>query len=167
MSESVLVWDGLAPARSRRTECRDRSDNCTKIFRFGGERLRDGGGDGIKLTGVVGFHIDSVKVIGRGGNWTAVNFIGSRDGLVERSYLENTTPGSGTGVQAKSGSADIVIRANRFVNANERSIQIGGGGAAELFRPQPPGNVHAARKNRAKRTSTRETAAQKRFAGGR
>lgn len=107
--------------------------------------LRDGGGDGIKLTGVVGFHIDQVKVVGWGGNWTAVNFIGSQNGVVERSYFENTTPGSGAGVQAKSGSADIVIRANRFVNANERSIQIGGGGSVELFRPQPPGNVHAAR----------------------
>lgn len=106
--------------------------------------LRNGGGDGIKLTGVVEFHIDQVKVVGWGGSWTAVNFIGSQNGVVERSYFENTTPGSGTGVQAKSGSADIIIRANRFVNANERSIQIGGSGGGEFFRPQPPGNVHAA-----------------------
>jgi hypothetical protein len=107
--------------------------------------LRDGGGDGIKLTGVFGFHIDQVKVVGWGGDWTAVNFIGSHDGVVERSYFENLAAGSGAGVQAKAGSADIVIRANRFVNANERSIQIGGSGQVEFFRPQPAGNVHAAR----------------------
>jgi hypothetical protein len=106
--------------------------------------LRDGGGDGIKLAGVEGFHVDQVKVIGWGGEWTAVNMVGSHGGLVERSYFENLQPGSGTGVQAKAGAADIVIRANRFVNANERSIQIGGGGALDVFRPQPPGEVHAA-----------------------
>ncbi len=106
--------------------------------------LRDGGGDGIKFAGVDGFHIDRVKVVGWGGSWTAVDFVGAHDGLVERSYFENTMPGSGVGVQAKSGSTDIVIRANRLVNANERSIQIGGAGGGEFFRPQPPGNVHAA-----------------------
>ncbi len=105
-------------------------------------RLENGGGDGIKLTRVVGFHIDRVQVIGWGGSWTGVNFLGSQQGVVERSYIENTSPGSGTGIQAKAGAADIVIRANRFVNANERSVQIGGSGG---HTPAFLGDVQAAR----------------------
>lgn len=37
----------------------------------------------------------------------------------------------------------MTVRANRFVNANERSIQIGGSTGFSLFRPQPPGDVEA------------------------
>lgn len=106
-------------------------------------RLENGSGDGIKLTGVNGFYVDNAYVFGWGGNQSAVNMIGSQNGVVERSYFENLSPANGTGVQTKGGAANIVIRANRFVNANERSIQIGGSTELSLFRPQPPGNVEA------------------------
>ena len=105
--------------------------------------IRNGTGDGIKLTGVENFHVDQVQVIGWSAFGTAVNMIGSHFGLVERSYFENALPGGGTGVQAKGGSSNIVIRANRLINANERSIQIGGATSLSLFRPQPPGDVEA------------------------
>ncbi len=107
--------------------------------------IRNGGGDGIKLTGVDNFHVDRVQVIGWSGFGNAVNLLGSHFGIVERSYFENSTPASGTGVQTKGGSTDIAIRGNRFWNANERSIQIGGATSSSAFRPQPPGDVEAAR----------------------
>ena len=42
-----------------------------------------------------------------------------------------------------SSSSNIVICANRLINANEVSIQIGGATSLLLFRPQPPGDVEA------------------------
>jgi hypothetical protein len=105
--------------------------------------VRDSGSVGIKLTGVERFHVDRCQVINWGANWVAIDVIGSHAGLIERSYMQNGTTGSGNGIQVKGGASDIVIRANRLVNANERGIQIGGSTTLSLFRPQPPGTVEA------------------------
>jgi hypothetical protein len=105
--------------------------------------LKNGGGQGVKFAGVDGFHIDRLQAIGWGGNGSAVDLVGVHNGLVERSYFESTNPAAGTGVQAKGGSTNVTVRANRFVNANERSIQIGGSTSLRRFRPQPPGAVEA------------------------
>ena len=108
-----------------------------------GVTVQNTGGEAIKIVGVDGFHVDRVKVINWGAGDTAIYMLGSQNGLVERSDLENTTPGSGDGILAKGGSANIIIRANRLVNANERAIEIGGTTGLVDFRPQPPGDVEA------------------------
>ena len=103
----------------------------------------NGSGNGIKLAGVDNFYVGRINMVGWGGGDSAVDLVGSHHGLVECSYFQNSSPGSGTGFQAKGGSADVIVRANRFVTANERAIQIGGSTDLDVFRPQPPGNVEA------------------------
>jgi hypothetical protein len=108
--------------------------------------LRNGGAaasEAIKVVGTIGFHLDRVQIVGYGASGTGIYIVGSQNGLVERSYVESTTPGSGDGILAKGGSANVIIRANRLVNANERAIELGGDTANATFRPQPPGNVEA------------------------
>lgn len=105
--------------------------------------INNSGDSGIKLTGVDSFHVDQVRVFNWAPTGVGINMIGSHNGLVERSYLENNTAGSGAGIQTKAGSADVIIRGNRLINANERAIQIGGASALSIFRPQPPGDVEA------------------------
>lgn len=104
-----------------------------------------GGGneDGIKLSGVYGFHFDLLQVINWGDGGSAVDVGGSHHGLIENSFFQNDATSAGSGVRPKGGSSDITIRANRFVNANERAIQFGGVTGLQFFRPQPPGNVEA------------------------
>ena len=50
---------------------------------------------------------------------------------------------AGSGIQAKGGTSDIVIRANRFESAGGRALNLGGSTGLEFFRPQPPGTVEA------------------------
>ncbi len=112
-------------------------------IRLLGLTLRKGGGNAIKMAGVDNFLIDRAQIVGWAPSDTAIDLVGAHNGLIQRSYLENTNPGSGTGIQTKGGSANVVIRANRLVNANERAIQIGGETGLQFFRPQPPGTVEA------------------------
>ena len=105
--------------------------------------IRNSTGHGIKFAGVDDFHIDRVRINGWGGNAVGVNLLGAHNGTVERSVFHNTSFGAGAGIQTKGGSNNVVLRANRLINANERSIQIGGSTVLNLFRPQPPGDVEA------------------------
>lgn len=105
--------------------------------------INNSGDSGIKLTGVDNFHVDQVRVFNWAPTGVAINMIGSHNGLVERSYMENNSAGSGAGIQTKAGAANVIIRGNRLVNANERAIQIGGGSVLSIFRPLPPGDVEA------------------------
>jgi hypothetical protein len=107
--------------------------------------LRDMQDKGILLAGVDGFHIDRISILGWGGSAAAISMAGAHNGIIERSLFDNVSPGVGVGVQTKGGSSNVTIRANRFVDANERSIQIGGATALPQHRPQPPTGVEASK----------------------
>jgi len=104
-----------------------------------------GGGnqDGIKLSGVTGFHVNQVQVIDWGNGGNAVDMVGSSNGLIENSFFQNNSTGAGAGVRPKGGSSNITIRANRFVSAGARAVQFGGSTGLQFFRPQPPGTIEA------------------------
>ena len=100
-----------------------------------------GNNDGIKMSGVDNFYIDRCRVVTWGGS--AIDMVGCHYGLIENSYFEDPIGEGSTGVRAKGGAANIIIRANRLVDASDRAIAIGGSTGLVYFRPQPPGTVEA------------------------
>ena len=100
-----------------------------------------GNHDGIKVSGLYGFHFDRVRVETWGGS--AIDMVGCHDGLIENSYFADPSNNGSTGVRSKGGTSDVVIRANRLVGASTRAITIGGSTGLQYFRPQPPGTVEA------------------------
>ena len=105
--------------------------------------VRNGGGHGIKLTGVDRFLIDGVTLLDWGNGFAAFNLLGAHDGVVQNSLIQRTNTSGGFGIKVEAGSANVTIRANRFVESGERAIQFGGGVTSNVFRPQPPGDVAA------------------------
>ena len=102
--------------------------------------VRDCGGrgnhDGIKLSGVDDFRLEgcTVERWGRGGS--AVDMVGCHRGTIERCvFRDQESDPAASGVQAKGGSADIVVRRCRFEHAGQRAVNIGGSTGHAFFRP--------------------------------
>ena len=94
-----------------------------------------GNHDGIKLSGVTGFHVDSVRVTNWGSGGSAVDMVGSHRGLIENSFFSHDAiSATGSGVRPKGGSKDVTIRANRFEMSDGRAIQTGGSTGSQFFR---------------------------------
>lgn len=105
-------------------------------------RVRDvgptGNRDGIKLSGVKNFRVESCVVERWGTGGSAIDMVGCHQGLIVSNvfrHLPGTAAESGSGVQAKGGSRDIVIRRNRFEHAGSRAVNLGGSTGREFFRP--------------------------------
>lgn len=96
-----------------------------------------GNRDGIKLSGVDNFHIDRVQVINWGTGGSAIDPVGSHNGLIENSRFVHDTS-TASGVRPKGGSSNIDIRANYFQMNGGRAIQFGGSTDPAFFR-FPPG----------------------------
>jgi hypothetical protein len=94
-----------------------------------------GNRDGLKLSGVAGFRVLRCTVLrwGRGGS--AVDLVGCRDGTIEGCTFRHDEGSEGTGVQAKGGSRDVVVRGCRFEHAGDRGVNVGGSTGLEWFRP--------------------------------
>ena len=94
--------------------------------------------DGIKLSGVDDFRLEgcTIERWGRGGS--AIDMVGCHRGLIEACTIRDLETGAASsGVQAKGGSSDIVIRGSRFEHAGERAVNLGGSTGLEYFRPRP------------------------------
>ncbi|WP_145249535.1 right-handed parallel beta-helix repeat-containing protein [Aeoliella mucimassa] len=98
--------------------------------------MQQGGNfDGIKLSGVTGFMIDRVLVENWGSGGSAIDPVGSHNGVIQNSIFRHAS-GASSGVRPKGGSKNIAIYANRFeMGAGEgRAIQAGGSTGPEYFR---------------------------------
>ncbi len=96
-----------------------------------------GNRDGIKMSGVTGFHIDGVRILNWGDGGSAFDFVGVHNGLVENSLARHASiSDGGNGLRAKGGSKNVTFRANRveLPNGNGRALQAGGQTDAEYFR---------------------------------
>jgi hypothetical protein len=107
-----------------------------------GLRVRDvgpeGNRDGIKLSGVVGFRVEGCTVERWGTGGSAVDLVGCHEGVIASNLFRHTpatAAANGTGVQAKGGTRDVVIRRNRFEYAGSRAVNLGGSTGLEFFRP--------------------------------
>jgi Right handed beta helix region len=103
-----------------------------------------GNHDGVKLSGVVGFAIESCTIErwGRGGS--AIDMVGCRNGTIEHCTIrdpisDRASDMASNGIQTKGGSRDIVIRGCRLDHAGQRAINIGGSTGLQYFRPKPEG----------------------------
>ena len=102
---------------------------------------------GLKMAGVDGFTIDNCRFNGFSNMSGALGIdgVGVHQGTVTHSVFDTTGAqvggGGGYGIQFKGASADITIRANRFVDTyrtGQRGINNGGSTGVPYFRPQPP-----------------------------
>jgi hypothetical protein len=99
-----------------------------------------GNQDGIKLSGVDDVTVKNSTVQNWGdGGGSGVDMVGCHRALLLNNKIISDQTSSGNGIQAKGGSSEVTIRGNRFTNAGERAVQLGGNTELRYFRPQPPG----------------------------
>jgi hypothetical protein len=97
-----------------------------------------GNQDCLKLSGIDDYFVlDShFERCGGGASGSAIDHVGCHAGvLVGNLIVGDTGDPGGSGVQCKGGSFDIEIRGNRFVDAGERGVNMGGSTDFEFFRP--------------------------------
>jgi hypothetical protein len=100
--------------------------------------------DGIKLSGVVDLTIErcTVRRWGRGGS--AIDLVGCHRATIERcTFEDDARDPAASGVQAKGGSSDVVIRRSRFIHAGQRAVNAGGSTGKPYFRPALTGQDDA------------------------
>ena len=98
----------------------------------------EGNHDGIKLSGLWDFRVIDCTIERwgtRGGS--AIDMVGCHRGLIESNSIRHNVPEppNCSGVQAKGGSSEIVVRRNRFEHAGGRAVNIGGSTGLKFFRP--------------------------------
>jgi hypothetical protein len=100
-----------------------------------------GNRDGIKLSGLDAFLVVNCRVERWGNSGSAIDMVGCHEGMVEGCVFEHdpATAPQANGVQAKGGSARIIIRRCRFKGTGGRGVNLGGNTGAEYFRPAKAG----------------------------
>jgi hypothetical protein len=99
----------------------------------------DGNRDGIKLSGLDDFRVEDCTIERWGSGGSGIDMVGCHDGEVTGCIFRQRSDTAGSGVQAKGGSKDIVIRRCRFENAGGRAVNIGGSTGLPYFRPKVNG----------------------------
>ena len=100
--------------------------------------IHDIGGSGnqdcLKLSGVNDFVVrdSEFKRCGGGSSGSGIDLVGCHRGVIAACYFEDM---SGNAIQGKGASEDIDIRWNRFKNAGQRAVNIGGSTGFQYFRP--------------------------------
>ncbi len=92
----------------------------------------DGNRDGLKLSGVDHFRVEDCFITRPGNGGSAIDMVGCHDGVFVNNHIVDC---GSTGIQAKGGSARILIYSNRFENAGGRAVNMGGSTGMQFFRP--------------------------------
>ncbi|TWT99857.1 hypothetical protein Pla108_08000 [Botrimarina colliarenosi] len=96
-----------------------------------------GNNDGVKLSGVTGFLLDRVKVFNWGASGSAIDPVGSHNGVIQNSHFRSVTlTDNGSGVRPKGGRKNISVRSSLFElpAGAGRALQAGGSTGSEFFR---------------------------------
>lgn len=96
--------------------------------------------DGIKLSGVVDFRVEGCLVERWGDRGSGIDMVGCRRGEIVGCTFRHSDQKGDHGVQAKGGSAEILIRRCRFEHAGQRAVNLGGSTGLAFFRPEPDGH---------------------------
>jgi hypothetical protein len=108
-----------------------------------------GNRDGIKLSGLDDFVVEKCVVERWGDGGSGIDMVGCHRGRIVGCMFRQ---GGADGVQAKGGSADILITGCWFEDYGERGVNIGGSTGLEFFRPPissfPPQTKYEARRIR-------------------
>lgn len=132
-----LVIDGASGNGVNTDDGGDVSDpSATHHVRFSGLEIRNIGSGGnqdcLKLSGINSFEVVDSWFTRCGGGGSGIDMVGAHDGYIGANGFSEM---GSNAVQAKGGSTDIVIHANRFTNAGQRAINMGGSTGLEFFRP--------------------------------
>lgn len=100
------------------------------IERIRVSELPQGNHDGIKLSGVQDFRVESCSVERWGGS--AIDMVGCHRGVIQNCTFRS---GGDNGVQAKGGSTSISIIRCRFEEPGQRGVNLGGSTGRPYFRP--------------------------------
>jgi hypothetical protein len=90
-----------------------------------------GNNDGLKLSGLRDYWILDCAFANVSAG-SGIDHVGCHRGVIARNTFTNT---GANAVQCKGGSTDIEIVRNRFENAGERGVNIGGSTGDQYFRP--------------------------------
>jgi hypothetical protein len=95
-----------------------------------------GNQDCLKLSGLNDYWVldSEFANCGGGSSGSAIDHVGCHAGLIHGNHFHDLVE-AGNAVQCKGGAADIEIRANRFENAGERGVNMGGSTDFDFFRP--------------------------------
>jgi hypothetical protein len=74
-----------------------------------------------------------------GSGGSAIDMVGCHRGIIDGCTFRHQGESAGNGVQAKGGSARVVIRDSFFDNTGSRAVNIGGSTGLQYFRPEPRG----------------------------
>lgn len=95
-----------------------------------------GNHDCIKLSGVRDFRVENCQIERWGtGGGSGIDMVGCHDGVIASNLFRHTDSIGSTGVQAKGGTSQVIVRGNRFENAGGRAVNIGGSTGLQFFRP--------------------------------
>lgn len=92
--------------------------------------LPRGNHDGIKLSGVDDFRVEDCSVERWGGS--GIDMVGCHRGVIDRCLFRE---GGDNGVQMKGGTSDARVVRSRFIDAGQRSLNLGGSTGLPYFRP--------------------------------
>lgn len=94
-----------------------------------------GNRDALKLSGLDDFLVTGCTLSGWGGS--AIDMVGCHEGVIEKcKFIGRKGYSQSSGIQAKGGSENVIIRRNFFKNAGTRAVNIGGSTGLKYFRPK-------------------------------
>jgi len=97
-----------------------------------------GNRDGLKLSGLNNFSVRKCTFSGWGGS--AIDMVGCHAGVIEKCHFVGMKSFSqDTGIQAKGGCENILIKQNFFKSAGQRAVNLGGSTGLQFFRPKLQG----------------------------
>ncbi|WP_165226419.1 right-handed parallel beta-helix repeat-containing protein [Aquisphaera insulae] len=99
-----------------------------------------GNRDGLKLSGVDDFRVEGCTIERWGSGGSGIDMVGCHRGEIVGSTFRHGDTTGDSGVQAKGGSRDIVIRRCRFEHAGQRAVNLGGSTGLAFFRPRLEGH---------------------------
>jgi hypothetical protein len=91
-----------------------------------------GNNDCLKLSGLNDYFVLDSEIAFCSAGGSGIDHVGCHGGLIAGNFIHDM---GSNAIQSKGGSEDIEIRANRFVNAGQRALNIGGSTGLTFFRP--------------------------------
>lgn len=89
--------------------------------------------DLLKMSGVDTFLIENIEMAGGSSGGSGIDMVGCHDGTIRSSIFRSM---GSNAIQAKGGTARLLILGNVFANAGARAINCGGSTGYAFFRPQ-------------------------------
>ena len=99
-----------------------------------------GNHDGIKLSGVDDFLVETCTIESWGSGGSGIDMVGCHRGVIRGGVFRHGDNDGADGVQAKGGSSEIVVERCRFLHAGQRAVNIGGSTGLAYFRPKVQGH---------------------------